>query len=118
MSVFVDQVPKGAPVVVVLVEQEGCPACEEYHPIFEKVAEQYGPAYGIPVMRINAATNDPETQRWMARHSVSGTPTVIVATFSRGPVGKIDGVASAEDTVRLFDRARMFNRPVPSPWNW
>lgn len=121
-DIFLPEPPPGAPVVVFLIEQEGCGHCEDYHPIFVEVAKRYA-AYGVPVVRVDAATDDQITQTWMARHRVEGTPTVIAATNWRGPVGKLDGVPgdpreAAAATARLFDRALMFNRPGSTVWGW
>lgn len=74
---FVPEAPPDAPILVVLVEQEGCGACEEFHPLFESVAEPYAAA-GLPVLRLEANTPDPTAQAFMAKHGVRATPTVLL----------------------------------------
>lgn len=114
MSVFVDQIPPGAPIVVVLVEQQGCPACEEYHPVFEAAAAPYA-REGLPIFRLDANSPDPVAQTWMTKHGVESTPTVIVASLYRGHIAKIEGNASAGETRQLLDVARAHNRDR-GPW--
>ncbi len=114
-NVFTTEIPRGAPVVVVLIEQEGCGACEEYHPIFVKMAAPWV-ARGLPVVRLNAATEVPDEIAFMDKHGVHATPTVIAATLYRGPVARIDGAATEVETQRLFYTAWAHNRPAPSPW--
>lgn len=108
-NVFVPTVPPGAPVVVVLVEQDGCGACEEYHPTFVRVAQRYA-AMGLPIVRIDANTEDAAAQAFMAGQGVDSTPTVIAATLYRGPVAKLEGVTTDIETRRLFDVAWAHNR--------
>lgn len=109
MSVFSNRIPDGAPVIVVLVEQEGCGACAEYHPIFERVAVPYAQA-GVPILRVDASDPDPNAQRFMDTHGVNSTPTVIVATIYRAALGRLEGVASEMDTRRLLDVARVHHQ--------
>jgi thiol-disulfide isomerase/thioredoxin len=109
MSVFVDQIPPGAPVLVVLVEQDGCPACEEYHPVFEQAAAPYAKD-GLPIFRLDANSLDSDALAFMTKHGVESTPTVIVASLHRGPIAKIEGNASLIETRHLLDVARAHNR--------
>lgn len=98
-----------APIVVVLIEQEGCPACEQYHPIFQQTAMPYARA-GLPFVQVDASTPDPEAQAWMALHGVTATPTVLVVQRFRGAIGKLEGVSTPVDTRRLLDTALANNR--------
>lgn len=74
---FMDRIPDDAPIAVILVEQEGCGACEEFHPLFTSVAEPYV-AEGLPVLRLEANTPDPTAQAFLAKHDVRVTPTVLL----------------------------------------
>ena len=114
MSVFATAVPDKSPVLVVYVEQEGCGACEEYLPIFEKMAAPYAQR-GLPIIKLDAGSTDPDAQAFMNRHGVEATPTVIAATLYRGPVGRLEGVSTEVETRRLLDIAWAHNRPL-SPW--
>lgn len=122
MSVFVNEAPQGAaeamrqlaqaqaPVVVVLVAQAGCGACEEYHPVFTAIAATYARA-GLPFVQVDAADADVETQNWMSAMGVTSTPTVLVVKRYRGILGMLEGVSSPPDTRRLLDMALANNRP-------
>ena len=109
-SVFMDQIPPGAPVLVVLVEQEGCPACEDFHPLFVKEATPFA-RRGLPIIRVNAAATDPVSQNFMETHGVQFTPTVLVVTYWRGPLARIDGASTAVEVQRLLNVAWAHNRP-------
>lgn len=111
MSLYVENIPTGAPVLVVLVVQEGCGACDEYKPIFEKIAEPYAKR-GLPIYKLDAGSEDPDAQAFMNRHGVESTPTVIAATLYRGPVARLEGVSSEYETRQLLDVAWAHNRPV------
>ncbi len=102
-----------APIVVVLIAQEGCPACEQYHPTFVKAATPYQ-ARGLPFVLVDAATPNEEAQAWMALHGVTATPTVLVVQRYRGAIGRLEGVSTDVDTRRLLDLALANNvrRPV------
>lgn len=126
MSVFVNEAPTGAreamtqlsavaaPVVVVLIVQEGCGACEQYHPIFMAAAAPYAKA-GLPFVQVDAADPEPEAQTWMATMGVTATPTVLVVKRYRGIIAKLEGVSSPVETRRAFDTALANNRR-DQPW--
>lgn len=61
---------------------DGCGACGEFWPRFQRAAEPYRQA-GVPVLVFDAATQDPEISALADRWGVEVTPTVIVAR--RGP---------------------------------
>lgn len=111
VSVYVEQVPHAAPVLVVLVVQAGCGACDEYKPIFERIAEPYAKR-GLPIYRLDAGSEDPNAVAFMNRHGVESTPTVIAATLYRGPVARLEGVSTEIETRQLLDVAWAHNRPV------
>lgn len=126
MSVFVNEAPTGAreamaqlsavqaPVVVVLIAQEGCGACEQYHPVFMAAAEPYARA-GLPFVQVDAGHADPEAQQWMAMMGVTATPTVLVVKRFRGVIGKLEGSSTLVDTRRILDTALANNRR-DQPW--
>lgn len=90
-------------VVVALFVMEGCGACHEYLPRFQRIAEPYKRA-GIPVLIIDAATEDAEINELADRWGVRATPTTIVAR--RGPgVIRQEGNLSDEYLKQLFDAA-------------
>lgn len=74
---FVESAPPDAPILVVLVEQEGCGSCEDFHPLFVSVAESYA-AEGLPILRLEANTADPTAQAFLAKHDVRVTPTILL----------------------------------------
>jgi len=74
---FSDRIPDDAPIAVVLIEQEGCGACEEFHPVFVGIAEPYA-TEGLPILRLEANTPDPTAQAFLAKHAVRATPTVLL----------------------------------------
>jgi thiol-disulfide isomerase/thioredoxin len=84
----------------------GCEACAEYHPIFEKVAAPYA-AQGLPIVRLDAESTDPNDQKFMTSHGVEATPCVVVATLYRGALDKRDGVLTEIETRYLLDAARV-----------
>lgn len=108
-DVFLDAIPDGAPVVVVLVEMEGCPACEEFHPTFLKTALPYAQR-GLPIIRVDANTPDPVAQRWMNALRVEATPTLIAVAMKRGPVGRLEGSASPLAVSGVLNAAWVHNR--------
>lgn len=126
MSVFVNESPADAvaamnqltqaqaPVVVVLIAQEGCPACEQYHPIFMTAAPAYARA-GIPFVQVDAATADAEVQQWMSMMGVAATPTVLVVKRYRGMIARLEGASTPADTRRVLDVALANNRR-DQPW--
>ena len=76
-------------VLVALFVQEGCGACEEFQPRFDRLAARYKRA-GMPVFVYDAAGGDPELVAWMDRYEIGATPTILV--LKRGPgTMKIDG---------------------------
>lgn len=104
MSIYVDEIPPNSPVIVVLIEQEGCGACAEYKPVFEKIAAPFA-ARGLPIYRIDAATSDANAQNFMDKNEVGGTPAVVAATLHRGQVAKLEGVSNETETLGLFNVA-------------
>jgi thioredoxin-like negative regulator of GroEL len=108
-GIFVDEIPTGAPVVVVLAEQAGCEACEQYHPVFVRAAAAY--ARDLPIYRLDVTRTDAMALLFMNTHGIESTPTVIIASFNRYPLGRLEGVVTETETRRLLDVARAHNRP-------
>jgi thiol-disulfide isomerase/thioredoxin len=108
-DVFLPAIPPGAPVIVVLVEMDGCPACEEFHPVFVKTAAPYAQR-GLPIIRVDANSPDPVAQRWMNALRVEATPTLIAVTMRRGPVGRLEGTANPLAISGVLNAAWVHNR--------
>lgn len=108
MSVFSSEIPHGAPVIVVFVSMEGCGACEEYLPVFEQVAAHY--TGKVPMVHVDAMSEDPETVTWLDKNRVEATPTVIVASRYHGAIARLEGVSSTFETRRVLDSAVLASR--------
>lgn len=82
---------------------EGCPACSEFWPRFQRVAEPYRQA-GIPVLVFDAASEDSEISALADRWGVHATPSVVIAR--RGP-GMLREEGNVDDgrIQQLFDTA-------------
>lgn len=100
---FVESIPPDAPIAVVLVEQEGCGACEEFHPLFVSVAAPYAEA-GLPILRLEANTGDAVAQAFMAKHGVRATPTVLLVPRWAYAV-KLEGPQTPHALKSAFDWA-------------
>ena len=89
-------------VLVALFVQEGCPACEEYLPRFERVADRYRRA-GMPIIVYDATSTDDELVAFMDRYQIEATPTLLV--LRRGPGSRrLDGaLTNAETDAVLLD---------------
>jgi thiol-disulfide isomerase/thioredoxin len=76
-------------VLVALFVQAGCPACEEFHPRFDRLADRYKRA-GMPIMVYDAAAKDPGLIAFMDKYQVYATPTLLI--LKRGPGSyKVEG---------------------------
>lgn len=82
-------------VIVVVIGQPGCGACEEFVPKMQALAVPF--ARVVPVIFMNAADPRPEVQRWMDQYNISATPTTLVLKRKElgGGVWKLEG--SQED---------------------
>lgn len=83
--------PQTSPIVVVLFTLEGCPACEEYKPRFEKIAAAYKDRF--PIVRADA--NDEKYADLAERLQVSSVPVTYVL---RRPTGLIKVEGSVPDS--------------------
>ena len=112
-GIFVDRIPDEAPVAVVLVEQEGCGACEEFHSVFVELATPYAEA-GLPILRLDANSQDPTAQAFMARHGVQATPTLLLVPKYAYAI-KLDGAQDAASVKQALDWANGLHQPR-APW--
>lgn len=91
--------------MVVLLVMPGCEHCDEFKPRFDRYVDHfqkhgaplvdYTPGQAIkkgsiPVMVIDATSEDPNIQAFCDLHAVSGMPTLILLTYNHAPV-KIEG---------------------------
>lgn len=65
-----------SPAVFVFI-QEGCPACTDYEPKFERIAAEHR---GVVVGRYDLAMPDPRVQEFAEKLGVKATPTTVVMT--------------------------------------
>lgn len=85
-----------APVVVIVVHQQGCGACEEYLPRFQNIAAKY--ARCIPHLVVDA--NDyPEAADAL---KIASTPTTLVLRHGRMTSRNLTGAAEDADIEKLF----------------
>lgn len=77
-------------VVVILFKMEGCPACEEYEPRFQRIAEPYQGHFPILIFDVT----DPTMQAVADRLKVYGLPATFVL---RRPVGLIRAEGNIDD---------------------
>lgn len=91
-------------VILVIVTMDGCPACEEYKPVFAEVATRYQNAPGLQIIDLDANDPDPEVQRWMNQHKVEGVPCVLVMRRNElgGGVWKSEGTQDRAFTEQTF----------------
>lgn len=85
-----------APVVVLVVHQEGCGACEEYLPRFQRIADRYSRC--IPHLVVDANVY-PEAADAL---KVDSTPTTLVLRHGRMTSRNLAGAAADEDIEKLF----------------
>lgn len=85
-------IPPNEPVIVMVVSQEGCGACEEYLPRFAAIAAPYA-QQGLAIIHLDAADDRPEAQAWMDQVKVESTPTTYVLRHRGrgGGVWKLEG---------------------------
>lgn len=97
----------GANAVVILFTMDGCPACADYAPKFDRIAAAYE-ASGVPVYRYDADDERPDVQHLVKRLNVQATPTTFV--LRRGP-GEIrqEGDLEEYEIRELFEVARRLN---------
>jgi thiol-disulfide isomerase/thioredoxin len=92
-----------ARVIVAVFVMDGCPACHDYLPRFQQVADPYAKA-GVPIIVYDAASEDPAVQQLADRWDIQATPTTVVAL--RGPgLLKEEGSMGEADIKKLMDTA-------------
>lgn len=84
--------------------QEGCGACHDYMPRFDRVAAEY-PEDEPPVGRYDLATDDAHIQEFAAKLGISSTPTTVVLT-SRGTFQRHVGSLPVAQIRQLFAAAK------------
>ncbi len=78
-----------ARVIVVLFTIDGCSACEDLKPRFQRIAQNYT---GFPIVQADA--NDPQWRHLAERLNVSNVPAMYVM---RRPTGLITQVGAVPD---------------------
>lgn len=86
--------------VIVVFAMKDCPACEEYMPRFQAVANQF--AGRVPYQVLDA--NAPSAQAVADRFKIEATPTTMVLRRPTGAI-KAEGSLSDADILRLFNIA-------------
>ena len=94
-----------ANVIVVVFAMKGCEHCEEYVPRFQKIAAAYKAKF--PVLILDAATKDAETQRFATQIGVGPVP--VTAVLRRGPgIYKVVGSVTDAEIRQILDLASRF----------
>lgn len=106
---FLNAVPLNAPVLVIVVSQDGCGHCEEYLPRFERVAAQYPE---LAMMHLDANDSRPEMVSWMEQFRLESTPTTYVMRHASrgGGAWRVEGAVDDQTIARTLDFARSINR--------
>lgn len=84
--------------------QEGCGACHDYMPKFERIAAEY-PKNEPPIGRYDLATDDARVQEFAAKLGVKATPTTVVMT-SHGTFQRHVGSLPVAQIRQLFEAAK------------
>jgi len=87
------------PVVVLVWTMEGCPACQEYIPIWRQVAAQYAGCIPSMVLDVNQNPKLADAMRVMS------TPTTMIVRNGQRSFYYLGGAASAEEVQRLYEAA-------------
>jgi thioredoxin-like negative regulator of GroEL len=82
--------PRNANVVVVLFTIDGCEACEEFKPRFQRVAQQF--AGQVPIYMLDANSNHPEVASLAQRLGVTNVPATYAMRKPRGLITVVGGV--------------------------
>ncbi len=85
--------------LVVVWTQDGCPACEEYHPTFVSAAAHYQNC--VPSVVVKADEWSAEADRYF----ISGTPTTTLLRYGRRTFHTLNGPATAEQIDHYFQVA-------------
>jgi len=92
--------------VVIVFVMENCPACAEFKPLLEKLAEKYKGQ--VPMLVYDANDERREVQALADRLGVHATPATYV--MRRGPVTPIgvEGVLGEPELEYMFNLARHY----------
>lgn len=97
--------------VIVVFVMPGCHACEDFKPRFERMVKLFrdhgwpfnyhrgGPieaAKGIPILFVDATSEDPTVVQFADSHNVSGMPTTILLTRNAKPAQLLGAVSDEE----------------------
>lgn len=85
------------PAIVVCWRQEGCPACEQFSPVFRAIAKRYERC--IPSALIDCT--DGPLATWSDAYRVRHTPTVMVIRHGRPSLRRLEGAVPPEQ-LELF----------------
>lgn len=113
-----------AKALIIVFAMPGCPACEDYLPRFERAVNAarlkgspfqfYEPstplyAQAIPILIIDATSQDPGIQQYADANGINAMPTTLF--FVRGrTAGRTEGALSNQDITKLLDDAVRANR--------
>lgn len=99
-----------ANVVVLVFVMDGCSACDEYLPVFKKIAAPYKQA-GIPILIYDIGDDAPDAVDALAeRFGVEATPTTVVARRGLPGYLKVEGDDGPAATKQLMDAALRAHR--------
>ena len=95
-------------VLVALFVMEGCGACDEFKPRFDKISAPYAAA-GIPIVVYDAQSEAPDLVAFMDRYGVTATPTMLI--LKRGPGSiRVDGSVDDAQIRQAFEIAHRVHR--------
>ncbi len=80
--------------LILVFGQSGCSACEEYIPIFRRVAARHN---GVPAFAIDSSKQEEASDKFL----VTVTPTTFLVSHGR-VVKKFEGGGSVADVEKLF----------------
>ncbi len=87
-------------VVVIVFTMPGCPACSEYVPRFQQVAQQFSGRVPSFVVDSNSQSGGPLADRLM----VTATPTTLILRKPTGAI-KAEGALPSEEVAQMFQFA-------------
>ncbi len=109
--------------VIIVFAMKDCPACEEFKPRFEReVARFQAAGYPfdwyvgkpvepgrIPVLMLDATTDDPQVNALMDGYKVDGVPVTLLLTLN-APPWKGDGALEDQQIYEVLHSAALANR--------
>lgn len=102
---FLTDIPPDAPVLVVVVTQEGCGHCDEYLPRFQHIAGAYS---DVAILHLDANDSRPEMSGWMEQSHLESTPTTYVMRHPMrgGGVWRTEGAVDDATILNILNFAR------------